>query len=120
MLAAVTAPGGSGTINVIAASGGDCSACHDTWTWTDHTHHTLGSNLVVADADCATCHDATPGGEAARDAIDPPYVASGEVHNTTSGGDGCAACHNTTTGAKISLAGTAVGLHYIARFRLRP
>ncbi len=105
-------PGASGLLQVVSAPGksspiatGDCNGCHSSY-FVNHNHHTLATNKVVAIGNCSSCHDGSAGGSA-RDGITSPFVVSGEVHNATAGGDGCAACHNIINGAFVSLASSA-------------
>ena len=85
---------------------GDCGTCHGAGYFDSHTHtHTL-----VRTAECATCHneDTTDGSNATlAPAASVPWVAAGQTHNTTTGGNGCAACHNVAVDGVLK--GSATG-----------
>ncbi len=79
-----TAPG-------IAAGGGDCETCHGAYF---PQHQAANHTAKIADtANCNTCHTATAGTATGA----PVSNTDPMVH------DGCATCHDTTTGLLLSV-----------------
>jgi hypothetical protein len=108
--------------------GGDsiyqCNECH-TASWiaihtasTNVDHATARVTTTGSNCTTAACHDSGGTGNA-RATSASPYVAAGDVHNTTAGGDGCLACHDgggdggfvTAVNADTITAGNCEGCH---------
>jgi hypothetical protein len=77
-----------GKAQAMPATGGTCVECHGSYSHPGYVHAMPTVSL------CLSCHSATTA----------PYTANGDAHAL----QGCATCHNPTTG---ELLGSAVGRH---------